>query len=449
MTNATASTAASGKTFLKFIDLDDNVTGLNMSTFYLATLTGIMLASFAPQISPYLLREFLEIPSERHGKITGQLAFLSEIVIIATSGLWGVCCDKFGRRAVMTASYVILTISWLAFPRVETYTELLIARGIFGLGIAGYSVAIVTIVADYVLNRSRGKATGLMGMGNGLGAVTSAILLLKLPAFYQTMGMTEVEAGIRTFDTVAVMTLLCALCMWFGLKKDHDIKREHKSVGGLQLAREGLVAARDPGIALAYGAAFIARGNVALVGAFFSLWLISYGTSVEGMTTAEASGKAGTMLGITGIFALLTAPLFGIMTDRMNRVHALMVTLAVAFIGYAGTYFVENPFGIEMIICVFFIGAAEVGCIITSGVLIAEQAPTKIRGSAIGFFTLCGAFGILVSSLIGGYLFDHWLMQGPFVFFGFMALAVLIAAVLLRKRIKPPPADLNAPPVAM
>ena len=36
----------------------------------------------------------------------------------------------------------------------------------------------------------------------------------------------------------------------------------------------------------------------------------------------------------------------------------------------------------------------------------------------VGVFTLTGAVGILVASVVGGYLFDHWLQTGPFVFFG-------------------------------
>ncbi len=78
---------------------------------------------------------------------------------------------------------------------------------------------------------------------------------------------------------------------------------------------------------------------------------------------------------------------------------------------------------------------AEVGCIITSGVLIAEQAPDRLRGSVVGVFTLTGAIGILIASVAGGYLFDHWLKTGPFVFFGMISGLVMIWALVLRARI--------------
>ena len=69
--------------------------------------------------------------------------------------------------------------------------------------------------------------------------------------------------------------------------------------------------------------------------------------------------------------------------------------------------------------------------------LIAQQSPTRIRGSVIGIFNLTGAIGILVASKVGGWLFDNWQASGPFVFFGFFALVVLIWALLVRRRVTP------------
>jgi MFS family permease len=121
----------------------------------------------------------------------------------------------------------------------------------------------------------------------------------------------------------------------------------------------------------------------------------------------------------------------------MSRTGALMITLVTAFLGYGGTYFVTDPFGGVMIFFMILVGLSEVGCIITSGVLIAQQSPARIRGSVIGIFNLTGAIGILVASKVGGYLFDNWRGAGPFVFFGFVALVVLIWALLVQRRITP------------
>ena len=90
-----------------------------------------------------------------------------------------------------------------------------------------------------------------------------------------------------------------------------------------------------------------------------------------------------------------------------------------------------------MIMFMIFVGLSEVGCVITSGVLIAQQTPERIRGSVIGIFNLSGAVGILVASKLGGYLFDSWRPAGPFILFGLLALFVLVWAMLVKSRIKP------------
>ena len=205
--------------------------------------------------------------------------------------------------------------------------------------------------------------------------------------------------------------------------------------GFATLLREGFAAAQHPPIALAYGAAFIARGNLAIVGTFMSLWLANHGTFEMEMTRADAMARAGIVLGVTNLAVLIAAPLFGILTDRINYITALMVALGFAAIGYGSTWLIDNPFGGAMFLCAAVIGIGEVGCIVTSGVVIAQESPKHIRGAVIGFFNLCGALGIMVAAKLGGMLFDDWREAGPFIIFGGLAALVLIWAAVLRWRV--------------
>jgi MFS family permease len=263
--------------------------------------------------------------------------------------------------------------------------------------------------------------------------MTAALFLLKLPAMFKDSGMDSNEAAFATYSTIAFVTLLIAIAMFFGLRGGTNKEHGPKSPM-LQQLREGITEAKRPVIALAYASSFVARGNLAVVGTFFTLWASIHGTTVLGMTSAEALAKGGGILAISYMASLLSAPIFGIMSDRMNRVSALAITLFIGAVGYGGTFFLDDPFSLATIGCLILIGMAEVGCIITSGVLIAEQAPDRLRGSVIGVFTLTGAVGILIASVAGGYLFDHWLKTGPFVFFGMISALVMVWALLLRTK---------------
>ncbi|MEH6549221.1 MAG: MFS transporter [Pseudomonadales bacterium] len=419
------------------LNLTPSTSGRNVVTFYWACLTGILLSTFTPQLQPYLLSEFLHIPTSEQGLISGKLSFWGEVAIILSCGVWGALSDKIGRRPVMALGYAIITLGVLLYPYATSYNGLLVARLAFGVGIGAFSVIIITLIADYFEDESRGKATGMLGVFNGLGALTTVMLLIQLPQYFQSTGMDSREAGFATYYVVAAMTAVTALIMWLGLKKK-DINAVPHEGNLLQIAQAGLRAGRDPGIALAYGAAFISRANLAVVGTFFTLWLANYGSDVLNMDRAAALAKAGIILAIVQSIALFSAPIFGILTDKINRVDALLLTMLFAFIGYGGTYFVTDPFGIGMITCGVFIGMSEVGCVITSAVLISQQSPKKIRGAVIGFFNLSGAVGIMVASIAGGYLFDSWKPAGAFVFVGMAALIVLCWGLLVRHKIKPP-----------
>ena len=408
----------------------------NMVTFYWASLTGILLQTFIPQMQPYLLTEFLHIPEGEQGVVSGDLSFWGEIVIIVMVGVWGTLSDRIGRRPVMALGYLIMSAAVFLYPEASSYGELLLARLAFAAGAAAYSVMLVTLIADYVSDDSRGKATGFMGVFNGLGALITVMLVLRLPKMFQDGGQTPIEAGFATYWIIGGLTLLTAILMWLGLS-DRPVEQRERQKPLLQQAREGLLAARDRGIALAYGASFVARGNLAIVGTFFTLWLANYGTVELGISRADAMARAGMVIAIAQSSALLSAPLFGLLTDRINRVTALNLTLLLAFLGYGGTWFVEDPFASGMIVCAVLIGMSEVGCIITSSVLIAQQSPERIRGAVIGFFNLSGAVGIMVASKVGGMLFDTWREAAPFILFGLFALIVLIWGLLVRTKVQP------------
>ena len=431
MTNQTS--APISKLRFMGINLNEGVLKSHMLTFYLACYVAIMLAAFVPQTQPFVLGEVLHLDPSRQGVVSGNLNFWGEIVIIVTVGLWGSLSDRIGRRPVTSIGFVLIAAGILMYGFARDVTGLLVARVIYSAGIAAISTMIITLMADYATNASRGRATGFLGIMNGLGAMTAALFLLKLPAMFQGRGLDAESAALATYGIMAAVTLCIGAAMFIGLRPGTERSHQNKTPLVQQL-REGVAQARHPLIALAYASSFVARGNLAVVGTFFTLWASIYGTSQLGMTTAEAVSKGGMVLAISYTASLLSAPVFGIMSDRINRVSALAITLFIGAIGYGSTYWLEDPFSLATIGCLILIGMAEVGCIITSGVLIAEQAPDRLRGSVVGVFTLTGAIGILIASVVGGYLFDHWMKTGPFVFFGVISALVLIWALLLRRR---------------
>ncbi|MCX6131280.1 MAG: MFS transporter [Proteobacteria bacterium] len=341
--------------------------------------------------------------------------------------------------------FFIMAIGLILTPLQGSIAWLMVSRGVFAIGVAAATAMLATIAADYVENKDRGKANAIMGIMNGFGAVAAAIGFAKLPKLFQAFGQDGLQAGRSSYFLAAGLATLFGLIMLWGLRKATVIEKgdEAHSLPFITMIRQGLGAARqDLGVSLSYAAAFVARADLAVAGVFFPLWLtrhlsshldpqLSLSERLLAIDMAAASGVAagGKLIAIIGSAGLVFAPVIGILCDRINRVQALIFGLGLNVLGYGLTFFVTDPSGSGLAAIAVIIGFGQVGAVISSQVLIQELAPPAMRGSIIGCFGTFGAFGIMVSLLGGGWLFDRWTEAGPFVFLALMNLLVLLAAI--------------------
>ncbi len=418
------------------VNLAPGVKKKNQVGFYYVAFASICMFVSVNTVAPHLLIHHLKLPSEQLGNAAGSLVFWAELVMMAAIGVYGVLSDKIGRRIIYCVGFFLMSVAFFISPFAASLGSLTFYRCIFGLGSAAAAGMLTTVAADYVVNEDRGKANAVMGVFNGLGALFAARVFTSLPTWLQQSGMTPIDAGFGTYRIMAGFAIFSTVVAWLLLdpRKPQDVEER---ASFMQLVREGLQAAKDPGVALSYGAAFVSRGDNAVLGTFIVLWVTTYlndplgGQSAGGKTMAVIQGAS-----------LLSAPFFGIMNDRINRVKALKITLAIATVGYTGTFLITNPTNAFGLVILAIVGIGHLGVLIASQVLIQEQAPSHIRGSVIGFFGLCGALGILISVKVGGVLFDMFFedgtrfFSGPFVFLGLLNGVVLIWAFVVGKKIR-------------
>jgi MFS family permease len=120
----------------------------------------------------------------------------------------------------------------------------------------------------------------------------------------------------------------------------------------------------------------------------------------------------------------------GWLVDRLDRVVALAVSMAIAFVGYLALGIVPDPLNSPwMYLAAILGGAGEAAVVVSGPALVGQEAAPRARGSIIGFVLLFGALGVLVNSKVAGVLFDDWMYQGPFLLMAGMNLLVLVAAI--------------------
>lgn len=422
------------------------VSYLNAYTLLFAAFVSIGLNSFLNAFQPYILTEHLGIPAGtefepgEQGRVTSVLGIIQEIMMISLLGPIGALADKIGRRPIYVAGFCLIATGYVLYPTATSLPVLYAYRFIYASGAACIVAMLATVIADYPQNASRGKMIGACGFLQGLGVVISIFILMRLPAWYSGLtGADGVWAGRYSLWTVALICLIAAVVLRVGLKGGVP-KADSKRDNFFSLLKTGFRAARNPRIALSYGAAMISRGDLVLVSTFFALWLTQAGIA-SGLSPQEASERTGMFYGLVQLCALLWAPVIGVLIDRLNRVTALCIAVTLAAVGYTSLGLVTDPIGPQMYAAAVVLGMGEVSGVLASQALIGQEAPERERGSVFGTFGFTGAIGILVTVSAGGYLFDFWAPSAPFVVMGIANVALLVAAVIVRlKWAEPDPA---------
>ena len=132
----------------------------------LAALDGTIMASALPTI----VGEFGSID---------QLSWVITVYLLTSTTstlLYGKISDLFGRRLVFQAAIAIFVLGSVLAGLAQSMTQLIIFRGVQGLGGGGLMVLPFAIMGDILSPRERGRYTGYLGSVFAFASVTGPLL---------------------------------------------------------------------------------------------------------------------------------------------------------------------------------------------------------------------------------------------------------------------------------
>jgi len=413
------------------IDLADDVSVKNGWTFMYASFATIGFLTFINTGQAFVLNANLNLPGDEQGRVTGLLGTWNEIITIALAVPFGILADRVGRRPVFCFGMISMGLGYALYPYATSITDLFVARTLYGFGTAAAAGMLGTVGQDYPREYARGKMIAWSGVGNSLGVIFTALVLGRVMlSQLEGMGMTPKQQGLYTFWTVAMLLFISAAILRWGLKGGVPSEVKER-LPGKELFMRGLKATKNPRISIAYASAFVARSDLVVIGAFTNLWGSVWGVQ-QGMSPGQAAIVGVTIFAVAQIFGLIWSPLMGYFIDKVNRTSAVIFGMGVAAVGYSSMYFVDDPTNRMFWILFAILGIGQISAFFASQALIGQEAPPSERGAVIGFFSGCGAVGILVALSVGGILFDTWMLTGPFVFVGALNFLVCVAAIIVR-----------------
>lgn len=312
----------------------------------------------------------------------GMIQFITAAVPSFSQALLGYWADLHRRRvAVLVAGFLLFALAMLLLSMVHNYAMVLLAALTLGIAASAYHPQSTTLLSTTYAGR-RGWASGIHGIGNGLGFVAAPLAVAYL-------------AGRLEFQQIA---LVLAIPAFVGAAIAATCLREPGTRGrpGLLagITRSLLLLTLVNGIALAASTGFVT---------FLPAFYVAQGASV-GLSNLRSALMTGA--------AIVAQPLGGTLSDRLGRRTVLAMALAgsavcislFAMLGQSG-----NPSLLPLLLALSVGAGFCMSLTPPVGMAFATDLATGARsGTAVG---LVWGMGMALASLAppaAGAVIDRW-----------------------------------------
>jgi MFS family permease len=369
--------------------------GVTRSTAYLA------LASFFADISTELLYPVLPVFLTQTLKASGSIVGLVEGVAEATQnlaqGFSGWLSDAVRRRkAIALVGYFIAATAKPLIGVSTAWSGALGARFVDRLGTGLRSAPRDALVAASVENTNRGKAFGLEGLGDNLGAFIGPLLGVFLLATLHT--------PLRAVFYLATIPGLLAVAM-IALVKERRVAVTAKSTLDVNIRQ------------------FPARYWKYLL----AMAVFGFGNSSNSfliLHTRDIGVSLPTTIVIYAAFNLVAAGVSypaGWWSDRFGRRNVLAVSFLIFLLTYLGFGLTRDVAAIA--VCFVLYGLYQGIARSVGKALATDLVPPTLRASGLGWYSATTGVVGLVASVVAGQLWDR--VSHATVFFYGAAFAAL------------------------
>lgn len=374
--------------------------GLSRNTFLLAlaSLFADVSTEMLYPVLPIFLTETIGAKPAILGLIEGIAQALQNII----QGFSGWLADKLKRRKpVALVGYFLSALSKPFIGLSTTWPEVLTARSLDRLGSGTRSAPRDALVAASAADKDRGKAFGLEGIGDNLGAFLGPLIaILLLSAFH---------VKLRTIFLLSVIPGLLAAFM-------------------VLLVRERAIAVPSKAKLDVHVRHFPREyWKYLLVILLFSLGNSSNTFLI--LRTKDLGTTLTTTILIYALFNLVAALVSypaGYLSDKFGRKGVLLIAFVVFAVVYGVFGFATH---VAVLGTLFVLYGLYQGIFRTVGKALATDfLPAELHASGIGWYTATVGLATLVASLVAGQL---WTRAGPPAAFIFGAIFAGLGSVAL------------------
>ena len=369
----------------------------------------LAFASLFSDISTEMLYPILPVYLTEYLKANGSIVGIIEGIAQATQniiqGLSGWLSDKLQqRKPIALVGYLLSAVSKPFMGLANTWQLVLAARFSDRVGAGSRSAPRDALLAESVEPQHRGKAFGLEGIGDNLGAFLGPLITVLL--FF------SLQFDIHTIFYLAIIPGLLAFLMVM-LVKEKKVSAAARSKVNLHMSQFPKTYWRYLIVTCLFGI-----GNSS--NAFLILDVREKGLSLHTTIFVYAFYNL--------VAALISYPA-GSLSDKFGRKPLLLISFAVFLITYLGFAFSSDILltGFLFIFYGLFQGIFR-AC---GKSYSADFVPRHLRASGIGWYSTVVGLSGLVASVIAGGLWDRVSHTSVFVYGSVLSLVGIISLIAL------------------
>jgi DHA1 family multidrug resistance protein-like MFS transporter len=377
----------------------------------------------------------------------GVSAFLAAAVIsvfafmrLLTAPVAGGLVNRIGERAVLSAGLIIVAVSSLLAGFSQTYPQLLLLRGVGGIGSAMFTVSAMALLLRTAGPNQRGRASSAFQAGFLFGGITGPAVGGIVVGISIRMPFFVYAATLAAAAVVAIMFLRSPEQILAEQEAQRPSGEQSESERALADASSTpdnkdsstehvtLLAALRNG---AYRAALMAN----LVNGFVTFGIR---TSLVPLFVVESLMRGPGLAGVGFLVAAAAqggALIFaGRITDQRGRKPALTIGIATTLVGVLVLTLANDPVVFVIAMGVTGIGTAFLGS--APAAIVGDVMGKQRGGTVVAAFQMIADVGAIAGPLIAGLIVDqlgyHWAFATAVVVCAF----ALLVAVTMPETIK-------------
>ncbi len=311
----------------------------------------------------------------------------------------GVLAQRHGRRIVLVGGTGLATLGSILVPFSGSLNELMIYRGIAGLGGGAYMVGAAIYLRDVSTPETRARYQSLQEMSVVVGVIVGPFIGGYLAEWLGIKAPLYAQAAAVGIGVLIVQLWLPETQPGRGATgpKGSQTPATSGPTPPKMSTLQGLnILLRHPGFVSAclFNLAIVANRQ----GGRFAIM------PLLGSAKGFGPGQLGVFLTVTHIPQLMFLPLTAFISDRFGRVATVLPAAASIILGIALFLYADNIY--FLLLSAVFLGMGEGLAGPPPTAYVADAAPAGAEGITLGLFRTIGGAGFLGGALLFGGLSD-------------------------------------------